>query len=43
MAAYEFTYPPILNALKAALDRGVDLKIVYHDTTTAAGSEQNRQ
>ncbi len=41
VAAYEFTYAPILNALKAALDRGVDLKIVYHDTTTAAGSEQN--
>jgi phosphatidylserine/phosphatidylglycerophosphate/cardiolipin synthase-like enzyme len=32
VAAYEFTYPPILNALKAALDRGVDVKIVYHDT-----------
>lgn len=29
VAAYEFTYPPILNALKAAIKRGVDVKIVY--------------
>lgn len=29
---YEFTYKPILNALKAALDRGVDVRISYHDT-----------
>jgi phosphatidylserine/phosphatidylglycerophosphate/cardiolipin synthase-like enzyme len=29
VAAYEFTYPPILKALKAAIRRGVDVKIVY--------------
>lgn len=32
VAAYEFTYPPILKALKARLDKGVDVQIVYHDT-----------
>jgi hypothetical protein len=32
VCAYEFTYPPILNALKRALDRGVDVRIVYHYT-----------
>ncbi len=30
---YEFTYKPVLNALKAAIDRGVDVRISYHDTT----------
>ena len=34
VAAYELTYKPILDAFKAALDRGVDIRIVYHDTTT---------
>ena len=29
VAAYEFSYPPILNALKAAHDRKVDVVIVY--------------
>lgn len=29
VAAYEFTYAPVLRTLKAALDRGVDLRIVY--------------
>ncbi len=33
VAAYEFTYPPVLEALKRALDRGVDVKIVYHHTS----------
>lgn len=33
VAAYEFTYAPVLNALKAARDRGVDVRIVYHDST----------
>lgn len=33
VAAYEFTYLPVLRALKAAFDRGVDVRIVYHDTT----------
>ena len=37
VAAYEFTYPPILNALKALIDKGIDVKIVYHDTTDAKG------
>jgi phosphatidylserine/phosphatidylglycerophosphate/cardiolipin synthase-like enzyme len=32
VCAYEFTYLPILLALKRAHDRGVDLQIVYHDT-----------
>lgn len=41
VAAYEFTYKPILDALKNALGRGVDVKIVYHDTTTAKGSDKN--
>lgn len=30
---YEFTYKPILNALKAAVDRGVDVRISYHATS----------
>lgn len=29
---YEFTYKPVLNALKAAIDRGVDVRIAYHAT-----------
>ena len=33
VAAYEFTYPPVLNALKALIDKGIDVQIVYHDTT----------
>ncbi|HEY6138830.1 MAG TPA: phospholipase D-like domain-containing protein [Thermoanaerobaculia bacterium] len=37
VAAYEFTYAPILEALKRALDRGVDVRIVYHDTRDADG------
>ena len=36
VAAYEFTYPPILNALKALIDKGIDVQIVYHDTTDPA-------
>src|SRR5262249_30085683 len=32
VCAYEFTYQPILSALKRALDRGVDVQIVYHFT-----------
>lgn len=35
VAAYEFTYSPILRALKERLDAGVDVQIVYHDTTDA--------
>jgi phosphatidylserine/phosphatidylglycerophosphate/cardiolipin synthase-like enzyme len=37
VAAYEFTYAPILNELKRAIDRGVDVQIVYHDTSDAPG------
>lgn len=37
VAAYEFTYPPILDALKALIDKGIDVQIVYHDTTDAKG------
>lgn len=32
VVAYEFTFPRVLKELKAAIDRGVDVKIVYHDT-----------
>ncbi len=41
VAAYEFTYQPVLLALKAALDRGVDLRIIYHDTTAKADKNAN--
>lgn len=37
VAAYEFTYAPVIKELKAALDRGVDVRIVYHDTTKEDG------
>lgn len=33
VAAYEFTYPPVLDALKGLVDKGIDVQIVYHDTT----------
>jgi phosphatidylserine/phosphatidylglycerophosphate/cardiolipin synthase-like enzyme len=41
VAAYEFTYPHLVSAFKDALDRGVDVQIVYHavkanDDTIAA-------
>lgn len=45
VAAYEFTYPPILNALKKRLDKGVDVQIAYHDTTdpeTGADGENEK-
>jgi len=32
VCAYEFTYQVVLTALKQAIDRGVDVKIVYHAT-----------
>jgi phosphatidylserine/phosphatidylglycerophosphate/cardiolipin synthase-like enzyme len=28
-SVYEFNYPPVLQALKAAADRGVDLQVIY--------------
>jgi phosphatidylserine/phosphatidylglycerophosphate/cardiolipin synthase-like enzyme len=37
VAAYEFTYPPIIDALKALIDKGIDVQIVYHDTSDAKG------
>jgi phosphatidylserine/phosphatidylglycerophosphate/cardiolipin synthase-like enzyme len=40
VAAYEFTYPPILNALKAKLDAGIDVQIVYHDTSDGDGANE---
>jgi phosphatidylserine/phosphatidylglycerophosphate/cardiolipin synthase-like enzyme len=33
VVAYEFTYKPVLDALRRALDRGVDVRIVYQDTS----------
>jgi phosphatidylserine/phosphatidylglycerophosphate/cardiolipin synthase-like enzyme len=39
VAAYEFTYPPVLDALKALIDKGIDVKIVYHDTITDKGED----
>jgi phosphatidylserine/phosphatidylglycerophosphate/cardiolipin synthase-like enzyme len=41
VAAYEFTYPPVLDELVAATKRGVDVKIVYHDTSTATMEAKN--
>jgi len=38
VAAYEFTYVPILKALKAAVARGVDVQIVHE-----AGTEQDKK
>lgn len=38
VAAYEFTYKPVLDALTKALHRGVSVRIVYHDTTTSGGT-----
>ncbi len=39
VAAYEFTYPPILTALKALIDREIDVQIVYHDTRGSNGED----
>lgn len=41
VCAYEFTYVPVLKALKRALERGVDVQIIYHDTTKA--DDRNRK
>ncbi|MDQ1397880.1 MAG: hypothetical protein QOG64_3139, partial [Acidimicrobiaceae bacterium] len=40
VAAYEFTYKPVLDELRTALDRGVDVRIIYHDTTTSKREEK---
>ena len=37
VCAYEFTYQPVLLALKRAHDRGVDVQIIFH------GTDQNRK
>ena len=42
VAAYEFTYPPILDALKSLIDKGIDVQIVYHDTTEEKGSPNEK-
>jgi phosphatidylserine/phosphatidylglycerophosphate/cardiolipin synthase-like enzyme len=39
VAAYEFTYPPILNALEALIAKGIDVQIVYHDTVDSEGND----
>jgi len=41
VCAYEFTYDPILLALKRAHDRGVDVQIVFHETKKA--DDENRK
>jgi phosphatidylserine/phosphatidylglycerophosphate/cardiolipin synthase-like enzyme len=41
VCAYEFTYQPVLSALKRAIDRSVDVKIVFHDTKAA--DDKNRK
>ncbi len=41
VAAYEFTYTPILKALKALIDRGIDVKIVYHDTSDDGSANES--
>lgn len=38
VVAYEFTYIPLLNALKVAIGRGVDVKIIYHKTSANDGA-----
>jgi phosphatidylserine/phosphatidylglycerophosphate/cardiolipin synthase-like enzyme len=43
VAAYEFTYPPILNALKALIDKGIDVQIVYHDTIDSKGNNGSNE
>jgi PLD-like domain len=32
VAAYEFTYAPVISALRAALERGVDVRVVHHES-----------
>jgi phosphatidylserine/phosphatidylglycerophosphate/cardiolipin synthase-like enzyme len=41
-SVYEFNYPPVLDALAAAADRGVDVKIVY-DRRGKPSSDPDRQ
>ncbi|WP_037074366.1 hypothetical protein [Rhizobium leguminosarum] len=41
VCAYEFTYEPVLVALKRAIERGVDVQITYHFTKGA--DDRNRK
>jgi phosphatidylserine/phosphatidylglycerophosphate/cardiolipin synthase-like enzyme len=41
-SVYEFTYIPILEEFKAAIDRGVDVRIIYDNKTEGPG-EANRK
>jgi phosphatidylserine/phosphatidylglycerophosphate/cardiolipin synthase-like enzyme len=41
LAMYEIHYPPFLNRLKAAVDRGVDVRILY-DAGSGAGAPTSR-
>lgn len=43
VAAYEFTYAPVLRELREALGRGVDIRIVYHDTTSGGKDGANEK
>ena len=44
VAAYEFTYPPVLyRASKRHLDKGVDVRIVYHDTKNEKGEDGDNE
>lgn len=42
VAAYEFTYMPVLKALKSALERGVDVRIVYDASDEENGPTDNQ-
>lgn len=42
-AIYEFQKDTLLAGLKAALDRGVDVKVVYHARTGGDTAEENRK
>jgi phosphatidylserine/phosphatidylglycerophosphate/cardiolipin synthase-like enzyme len=42
-AIYEFHHPPILKRVKAAVDRGVDLKILYDAGTGTSGPLQRNE
>lgn len=41
-SVYEFNYPPVLGALKAAADRGVDLQVIY-DRRGPAGTGDRKK
>lgn len=42
IAAYEFRYPVFLKVLKAALDRGLDIKVIY-DSRGEPGATKNKK